>query len=172
LQQPGRAIGEVLLAHVLLSTGDLAYAAELLGPASATLERSGYSWGPLSLTLLATALAQLGDLAESAKVLSRAESRHGTKSALFAPELGLARAWRLNAGRDGHGAVTAARQAAGMAERSGQFAVAVRCWHDAVRLGDTRALSPLERVAVQADCVFSRSAVEDARALSTTQSAE
>jgi hypothetical protein len=172
LQQPGRAIGEVLLAHVLLATGDSAYAAELLGPSSATLERTGYSWGPLSLTLLATALAQLGDLAESAKVLSRAESRHGTKSALFAPELGLARAWRLKAGRDGHGAVTAARQAAGMAERSGQFAVAVRCWHDALRLGDTGALSPLERVAVQADCAFSRSTVEQARALSTTQSAE
>jgi len=172
LQQPGRAIGEVLLADVLLATGDSAYAAELLGPASATLERTGYSWGPLSLTLLATALAQLGDLAESAKVLSRAESRHGTKSALFAPELGLARAWRLKAGRDGHGAVTAARQAAGMAERSGQFAVAVRCWYDAVRLGDTRALRPLERVAVQADCVFSRKAVEDARAPRTTQSAD
>ena len=89
--------------------------------------------------LLATALAQLGELAEAAKVLSRAESRHGTKSALFAPELGLARAWRLAAARDEHGAIAAARQAAGMAERSGQIAVAVRCWRDAVRLGDTRA---------------------------------
>jgi hypothetical protein len=81
-------------------------------------------------------------------------------------------AWRLKAGRDGHGAVTAARQAAGMAERSAQFAMGVRCWHDAVRLGDTRALGPLERVAVQADCAFSRKAIEDARAPRTTESAE
>ncbi|MCA2317186.1 ATP-binding protein, partial [Mycobacterium sp. WUMAC-025] len=85
LQQPGRAIGEVLLAHVLLTEGEFASTAELLGPAAATLERTGYSWGPLSLTLLATALSQLGDTAAAAKALSRAESRHGTKSALFAP---------------------------------------------------------------------------------------
>lgn len=90
LQQPGRAIGEVLVAHVLLTEGEFASAAALLGPAAATLERTGYSWGPLSLTLLATALAQLGDTAATAKALSRAETRHGTKSALFAPELG----WR------------------------------------------------------------------------------
>lgn len=163
LQQPGRAIGEVLVAHVWLATGELTAAAELLGPASATLERTGYSWGPLSLTLLATALAQLGELAASAKVLSRAESRHGTKSALFAPELGLARAWRLMAGRDQHGAIAAARQAAGMAERSGQSAVAVHCWYDAVRLGDTRAVGPLERAAAQADCAFARTALAQAR---------
>jgi len=163
LQQPGRAIGEVLLARVLLENGELEAAAELLGPASATLERTGYSWGPLSLTLRATALGRLGQLTESAKVLSRAESRHGTKSALFSPELGLARAWRLAAGRDEHGAVNAARQAAGMAERAGQFAVAVLCWRDAARLGDARAVAALDRVAAQADCALTRRAVQEAR---------
>jgi predicted Zn-dependent protease len=100
LQQPGRAIGEVLLAHVLIANGEFGQAATLLGPASATLERTGYSWGPLSLMLLATALAQQGDIAAAAKALSKAESRHGTKSALFGPELGVARAGRLASGRD------------------------------------------------------------------------
>jgi tetratricopeptide (TPR) repeat protein len=162
LQQPGRSIGEVLLARVLLEDGELDSAAELLGPASAILERTGYSWGPLSLTLRATALGRLGQLTESAKVLSRAESRHGTKSALFSPELGLARAWRLSAGRDEHGAVNAARQAAGMAERAGQFAVAVLCWRDAARLGDARTAGALDRVAAQADCALTRQAVQEA----------
>ena len=74
--------------------------------------------------LLASALAQQNDIAGAAKALSRAESRHGTKSALFGPELGVARAWRLAAGRDAHGAVTAARDAARMAERGGQHGVA------------------------------------------------
>ncbi|OBI57382.1 AAA family ATPase, partial [Mycobacterium sp. E796] len=115
LQQPGRAIGEVLLAHVLIAQGEFAQAAALLGPAAGTLERTGYSWGPLSLTLLATALAQQGDIAATAKALSRAESRHGTKSALFGPELGMARARRLAATRDAAGAVAAARDAARMA---------------------------------------------------------
>jgi hypothetical protein len=168
LQQPGRAIGEVLLAHILIARGDrehLASAVELLTPASAMLDHTGYSWGPLSLILLATALSRQGELAEAAKVLSRAESRHGTKSALFAPELGLARAWRLAAARDGHGAVGAARQAAGMAERSGQSAVALLAWHDAVRLGDIRAADPLTRIATETDCAFGRLAAEHGRAL-------
>ena len=146
LQQPGRAIGEVLLAQVHLANGEFAEAAELLGPAAATLDRTGYSWGPLSLILLATALARVGDLAATAIALSRAESRHGTKSALFAPELGLARAWRLAAAHDEHGAIAAARQAAGMAERSGQLAVALCCWRDAVRLGDERAVERAQRL--------------------------
>ena len=165
LQQPGRAIGEVLLAHVMLAAERFEEAAQLLGPASATLDRTGYSWGPLSLMLQATALARLGELAESAKVLSRAESRHGTKSALFAPELGVARAWRLAAARDEHGAITAARQAAGMAERSEQFAVAVLCWRDAVRLGDARAVDSLSRIAGQVDCAVTDRALEEARLL-------
>ncbi|HTY33609.1 AAA family ATPase [Mycobacterium sp.] len=165
LQQPGRAIGEVLLAHVLIADGDFARAAALLGPASATLQRTGYSWGPLSLTLLATALAQQGDTAATAKALSRAESRHGTKSALFAPELGVARAWRLAVMRDPHGAVAAARDAARMAERGGQSAVALRAWHEAVRLGDTRAADPLARLCGEVDCAVGGLALAHARAL-------
>jgi hypothetical protein len=163
LQQPGRSIGEVLLAHVQLEQGDFDGAAALLGPASATQDRTGYSWGPLSLTLLATALARLNLLSDASKVLARAETRHGTKSALFAPELGLAKAWRAAAARDEHAAVTAARGAAGMAERSGQAAVAVRCWRAAVQLGDAHALGPLTRVAAQADCAMTRAAVAEAR---------
>jgi energy-coupling factor transporter ATP-binding protein EcfA2 len=171
LQQPGRAIGEVLLAHVLLAEGEFARAAALLAPAAAALERTGYSWGPLSLTLLATALAQQGDTAATAKALSRAESRHGTKSALFAPELGVARAWRLAAMRDPHGAVAAAREAARTAERGGQFGVALRAWHEAVRLGDTRAVDPLTRLCGEIDCAVGRIALDHARALADRDAA-
>ena len=165
LQQPGRAIGEVLLAHVLIADGEFGRAAALLGPAAATLERTGYSWGPLSLMLLATALAQQRDTAAAAKALSRAESRHGTKSALFAPELGVARAWRLASMRDQYGAVAAARDAARMAERGGQPGVALRVWHEAVRLGDTRATDPLARLCDQIDCTVGKLALAHARAL-------
>ncbi len=165
LAQPGRAIGEVLLAQVLLARGDAAAAADLLRPASAILERTGYSWGPLALTYLATALAFQGEVAESAKALSRAQSRHGTKSALFAPELGIARAWRLNTIGDRPAAITAARDAARAAGRTGQFAIAVRCWHEAARLGDRRAADGLAEIADRADCAFTRSALEHARTL-------
>jgi tetratricopeptide (TPR) repeat protein len=145
LAQPGRSIGEVLMAQVLLAQGDPGGAARLLGPAAATLERTGYSWGPLSLMYLASARAQLGEIAESAKALSRAESKHGTKSALFAPELGVARAWQLAAMDDTDASIDAVREAARGAERSGQLGVAVWAWNEAVRLGDSRAAGELER---------------------------
>ena len=165
LAQPGRSIGELLLAEVLIARGEPADAAVLLAPASAMLERTGYSWGPLSLTYLATALAQQGEISESAKALSRAESRHGTKSALFAPELAVARAWRLATVGDHYGAIAAARDAARMAERTGQYAIAVRAWHDAARLGDARAADALTKIAAPADCEFTRMALEHARAV-------
>lgn len=165
LQQPGRAIGDVLLAHVLIAAGEFERATTLLEPAALTLQRTGYSWGPLSLMLLATALAQRGDTAGAAKALSRAESRHGTKSALFGPELGVARAWRLASMRDRHGAVSAARDAARTAERGGQPGAALRAWHEAVRLGDTRAADPLARLCDEIDCAAGRIALAHARAL-------
>lgn len=163
LQQPGRAIGEVLLADVLIAGGQFAAAAALLGPAAAALERTGYSWGPLSLMYLAVALARQGDVAGASKALSRAEARHGTKSALFAPELGVARAWRLASVRDAAGAVAAARDAARMAQRAGQRAVALRAWHTAVQLGDARAVDPLARLCDEVDCAAGRTALAGAR---------
>jgi hypothetical protein len=165
LQQPGRAIGEVLLAYVLLVQGKFDSAVALLEPAAAELERTGYSWGPLSLMLLATAIARQGDIPGSAKALRRAESRHGTKSALFAPELGLARAWTRATARDNAGAVAAAREAARAAERAGQSAVALLAYHDAIRLGDIRSADPAGRLAAEIDCPVGNLVVRHARAL-------
>ena len=171
LAQPGRAIGEVLLAQVLLARGDAAAAVELLRPASATLERTGYSWGPLALTYLTTALAYQGDIAESAKALARAQSRHGTKSAMFAPELGIARAWRLATIGDRTAAITAARDAARTAKRSGQLAVAIRAWHEAVRLGDRRAAAALAPLVEAVPCEYGDLALAHAAALTAGDSA-
>jgi hypothetical protein len=90
---------------------------------------------------------------------------------LFAPELGVARAWRLALMRDSHGAVAAARDAARTAERGGQRAVAVRVWHEAVRLGDSRAADPLARLCGEIDCVVGRIALAHARALAAGDAA-
>jgi hypothetical protein len=163
LQQPGRAIGEVLVADVLIAKGDLETAVALLRGAAAALAPTGYSWGPLALMLLAQALGQQGATAEAGKVLARAESRHGLKSMLFAPELALARAWTMRARGDEHGAVAAARDAAKAAERGGQSAVALRALHDAVRLGDLRAADGIARLGT--DCVFGKLALDHGRAL-------
>ena len=162
-RQPGRAIGEVLTADVLLAKGELTQAVSLLKEAAATLAPTGYSWGPLAWMLLAQALGQLGRPADAGKALARAESRHGLKSMLFAPELNLARAWTLAAHQDEHRAVAAARAAVESAERGGQTAVALRAAQDGTRLGDARSAQTLSRLASALDCAFARAAVADAQ---------
>lgn len=163
MQQPARAVGDILVADVLIARGDLTAAVRLLRPAATALTPTGYSWGPLAWMLLARALGEQGATVEAGKALSRAESRHGLKSMLFAPELGLARAWTLSARRDPHAAVAAARDAARTAERAGQSTPALRAWHDAARLGDVRAADGIARVDL--DCPFGRLAARHARAL-------
>ena len=165
LQQPGRAIGEVLVADVLIAKGEPESAAALLSGAAVALAPTGYSWGPLAWMLLAQALGQLGETVEAGKVLSRAESRHGLKSMLFAPELALARAWTMSARRDPYGAIDAAREAARSAERGGQSAVALRALHDAARLGDIRAVDGIARLSGEIDCAFGELALAHARAV-------
>ncbi len=165
LQQPGRAIGETLVGYVAIAQGDFDAAVTLLTRAAEPLARTGYSWGPLALTLLAQALGQKGEQLEAAKVFSRAESRHGLKSTLFAPELALAKAWSKAARGDTTGAIEAAREAVQTAERGGQSAIALRALQDATRLGDVRAVYRAERLSVEVDCVLGRLTLAHARAL-------
>jgi hypothetical protein len=146
--QPSHAIGQLLVANVLLARGDAEASVPLLESAATTLAPTGYSWGPLAWMSLAQALGQSGRIADAGRMLARAESRHGLKSMLFAPELSLARAWTAAARRDGPGAINAARESARAAERGGQSAVALRALVDAVRLGDGRAADPIERLEV------------------------
>jgi hypothetical protein len=171
MQQPGRAIGEVLVADVLIAKGELESAVSLLREAAAALAPTGYSWGPLAWMLLARALGQLGETVEAGKILSRAESRHGLKSMLFAPELALAQAWTLSARRDEHGAVSAARDAAKAAERGGQWAIALRAQFDAARLGDLRAADAIARLTREVDCVLGSLALDYARAVTARDAA-
>ena len=76
MQQPGRAVGEILVADVMITRGEFADAAKLLRGAAEALAPTGYSWGPLAWMLLAQALGQLQETAEASKILSRADSRH------------------------------------------------------------------------------------------------
>ncbi len=167
MQQPGRAIGEILVADVLIARGESADAAKLLRGAAEALAPTGYSWGPLAWMLLAQALGQQQETAEASKILSRAESRHGLKSMLFGPELLLARAWTMAARRDPVGARSSARDAARAAERGGQSAVALRAFHEATRLGDVRSADGIARLSTDVDCVFGELALRHARALVT-----
>lgn len=167
--QPSRAIGQLLVAEVLLTRGAVDEAVPLLREAAGALAVTGYSWGPLAWMLLARAYGQQGLAVDAAKALSRAESRHGLKSMLFAPELALARAWTCAARRDPVGAISAAREAGRAAARGGQAAVTLRALHDAVCLGDIRAVDAIADV--ELDCVFARLTLEHAQALTARDAA-
>ncbi len=164
-KQPARAIGDVLVSYVAIAQGDFSTAVTLLEQAADALAPTGYSWGPLSFMLLAQALGQRGDQIGSAKALGAAESRHGMKSALFTPELALARAWSRAARNEAEEAIEAAREAVQAAERGGQSAVALRALQDSVRLGDIRAVYRTQRLAGEVDCVLGRLTLSYARAL-------
>jgi hypothetical protein len=87
------------------------------------------------------------------------------KSALFTPELALARAWSKAAHNDPVEAIEAAREAVQAAERGGQSAVALRALQDGVRLGDARAVYRTQRLAGEVDCALGRLTLSHARAL-------
>ena len=165
LQQPGRAIGETLVGYVAIAQGDFDAAVTLLSRAADPLARTGYSWGPLSLMLLAQALGQQSEQLHAAKAFSRAESLHGLKSSLFAPELALAKAWSKAARGDTTGAIEAAREAVQTAERGGQSAIALRALQDSVRFGDVRAVQRAGRLAGEVSCVLGWLTLAHARAL-------
>jgi hypothetical protein len=167
--QPSHAIARLLVADVLIARGQCAESVEILESVTAALAPTGYSWGPLAWMLLAHSLGQLGRVADAGRMLARAESRHGLKSMLFAPELSLARAWTAAARHDGPGAINAARESARAAERGGQSAVALRVLLDAVRLGDARAADAIERLGV--DCVVGDISLNYARALTAGDAA-
>jgi hypothetical protein len=164
-KDPGQAIGDLLVAYVALAQGDFEAAVTLLARAADALAPTGYSWGPLSFMLLAQARGQQGDQVGAAKALSAAEARHGMKSALFTPELALARAWSKAAQNDPVEAIEAAREAVQAAERGGQSAVALRALQDGVRLGDARAVYRTQRLAGEVDCTVGRLTLSHARAL-------
>ena len=165
MQQPGHAIGEVLLARALMTAGELGTAASLLRESAAALGQTGYSWGPLALMYLAQALGQQGESAAASKVLARAQSRHSMRTEMYGPELALAKAWTLAATHDLDGAVAAARDAARIAEDSGQLAIALHALHESVRLGDTDAADAIARVLETVDCAAGRAALAHGRAL-------
>jgi DNA-binding NarL/FixJ family response regulator len=165
MQQPGHAIGEVLLARTMMAAGDLGPAVSLLRESAAALAQTGYSWGPLSLMYLAQALGQQGESAAASKVLARAQARHSLRSELYRPELALATAWTAAAANDLDGAVAAARDAARIAQDSGQLAIALHALHEAVRLGDTEAVQAIAKLLEAVDCAAGRAAFDHGRAL-------
>ena len=114
---------------------------------AALTSESAAPWSFPARLLLARSYCALGRVEPAAKTIANLRSLMGRHVAVFEPQLRSAEAWLAAA--EGHvtGAITAALEAADLAERSGQRAIEILALHDAARFGDRSSLQRLVEVA-------------------------
>jgi DNA-binding CsgD family transcriptional regulator len=137
LGRPGRQAqgwAAMLRAHVLTARGRPAEAVEAAVEAELVWARANLD-GPArwSATLAALAHADLGDRAELAAALDRADRYRAEPFRLFEPELVRAHAWAAQL--EGGDATEGLRAAAASALATGRRAMAANAAHDLVRVG-------------------------------------
>lgn len=104
-------------------------------------------WKLPARLLLVRAYAAVGRVEQAEQVLADADEHSGPHLALHEPQRLIARAWLAAAGHCPHGAVEAARKAADLAHRAGQYALEAEALHHATRFGDRTLATRLAAVA-------------------------
>jgi ATP/maltotriose-dependent transcriptional regulator MalT len=122
--------------------------------------------GQAPMAWLAEACAVLGDVERAESALAVAESARTPATALFDPDLELARAWLMAARGDLTRAAGHAERAAEVARRAGNLPMALVALHTVVRLGGAgRVASAIDELAGQVDGPLSRAYAAHAAAL-------
>ncbi|TFV61587.1 helix-turn-helix transcriptional regulator [Mycobacterium sp. PS03-16] len=133
----GWAITKIMAGCVDVYRGRFPAAVSELEQALAALNaENSMPWRLVGRLLLTRAYAALGDAASAERVLTDAKEHLGPHMAVHEPQVLIARAWVAVARGSIRGAIDLARAAAGLAHRSGQFAVEAEALHHAARLGD------------------------------------
>jgi DNA-binding CsgD family transcriptional regulator len=124
------------------------------------------------LAWLAEAEALLGDVAEAAGAVERAEALRTAATALYEVDVALAGAWLAAARGDVAGARAAAAGAAATAERSGHLAAAVVALHTVARFGGAASVAArLERLAAIVDGPLAPACADHAAAVAARDGA-
>ena len=132
------ALAGIHVSTVALARGDLlAVTSRLEQSVAALAEQRRVSWVFPARYLLIQAYAALGQADEAAAVLREAQAADGPNVAVFAPQLGIARACQLASTGAVTPAIAAAQAAAANARASGQLGVEAQALHTAVRFGAT-----------------------------------
>ncbi|WP_369070412.1 helix-turn-helix transcriptional regulator [Kineococcus terrestris] len=142
LPGPARWMGLVVAGHAALAAGRVRDAVELLREAWAGLVDSGHEFRFRCRTLLATALAQAGDVERAAPLLADLGAQQHPAYRVYAPDDLLARAWGAAAEGATTEAAAHAAAAAGLARAAGADAYEVLAHQTAVQLGDAGAALP------------------------------
>ena len=144
LPGPARLMGLVVAGHAALAGGRVGDALVLLREAWARLADSGHEFRFRCRTLLATALAQAGEAAPAAPLLTGVVAGQHPAYRLYRTDDLLARAWGAAAEGSTTEALGHAVAAAGLARDTGAPAYEVLAWQTAIQFGDaTTALARL-----------------------------
>ncbi|MGH3544018.1 MAG: helix-turn-helix transcriptional regulator, partial [Mycobacterium sp.] len=160
------AVVKAMLGLVNLARGALPSAcAAFQNSLSAMSHGAPFSWLMLVAAWSAQAEGGRGNNEAAAAALRSSEEAYGPQTAVFLPELELARAWE----RASAGQTTAAQmhsmRAAQIARRSGMWDVELRALHTAVRFGDPSGAARLEALATTLNTALAAAIATHARGL-------
>jgi DNA-binding CsgD family transcriptional regulator/energy-coupling factor transporter ATP-binding protein EcfA2 len=160
------AVVHAMLGLVNLARGVLPSAcAALQNSLSALSHGSPFSWLVLVAAWAAQAEGARGHHAAAAAALRSSEEAYGAHTAVFLPELELARAWE----RASVGETTTARthsvRAAQIARRSGMWEIEMRALHTAVRFSDRSHATRLAELAETLNTPMAQAVAAHARCL-------
>ena len=142
LPGPARLMGLVVAGHAAFAGGRVREALLLLREAWAGLANSGHEFRFRCRTLLATTLAQAGDVESAAPLLAGLVAEQHPAYGLYLPDDLLARAWGAAAEGSTTEALGHAVAAANLARETGAAAYEVLAWQTAVQLGEAQAARP------------------------------
>jgi DNA-binding CsgD family transcriptional regulator len=127
----------------------------------------GFPSGWLMLVAAWSAQAEgaRGDGAAAAAALGRSEDAYGPQTAVFLPELELARAWERACAGQTSAAQAHAVHAAQIARQSGMYAVEMRALHTAVRLDNRSHAERLAELATTLNTALAEAIAQHARGL-------
>jgi len=141
----------MLAGTVDVARGRFAAAVSRMEQTVAALTNESAAWWSYPRLLLAQAYCALGQAEAAAAIIAELRSRSGGHDAVWRPQLGIADAWLAAAQGNVSGAVTAAIDAAELANHCGQTAIEMLALHDAARFGDRTSLQRLIEVAHTVD---------------------
>ncbi|HTZ15930.1 MAG TPA: LuxR C-terminal-related transcriptional regulator [Mycobacterium sp.] len=160
------AMGDAISGLVQLGRGALAAACAAFRDSISAMSH-GFPSGWLMLVAAWSAQAEgaRGDGAAAAAALRRSEDAYGPQTAVFLPELELARAWERASVGEKSAAQMHAVRAAQIARQSGMYAVEMRALHTAVRLDDRSQTERLAELATTLNTALAEAIAEHARGL-------
>jgi DNA-binding CsgD family transcriptional regulator/energy-coupling factor transporter ATP-binding protein EcfA2 len=155
-----------MLGLVKFTRGELTAACSAFNNSLSAMSRSAFfSWLMLVAAWTAQAEGARGNSAAAAAALRVAEEAYGPQTAVYLPELELARAWERASAGETSAARTHSVRAAQVARETGMWAVELRALHTAVRFRDRSCAARVEHLTSKLNTALGKVVAAHARGL-------